>query len=1267
MSVRRPFSAILVLLCVLACALTAGAAPAGAVTQFGSYGAGAGQFIEPWGVAVDQAADGDVYVADLKNSRVDVFETSGKFVMAWGWGVLSGAKELQTCTVSCERGISGEGSGQFGELLGIAVDNDPLSSSYGDVYVESGKGYVEKFDSSGKYLLTIGAATGNGHLSASRVVAVGPEGKVYAGDRARVQVYEPSGVWLESISLAGLSSNGSPEALAVDGSGDIFVKDFGVPSVRELEANGTEKATQFDAGSEKVLALAVDGSGDLFVGETSVLNSPGTYRVLEYSPVGEQIASFGNESSLGFREGIAFASVLGVGELYVTNITETTAYVSVEPTSVAGPPVIEPGSVSSTPGQRGKASVAATIDPEGSATSYRVEYIDEEGFQASGYAGASSTPEASLGPKFEEVPVTVQLSGLTPGATYHYRFVATSSAGSETGPDQTFTEVPPALIGGPWVASVTSTSATFATEVDPLGLSTEYSMEYGTSTAYGQSLSGNAGDGEGYMPVSFHRQNLTPGTVYHYRVVVHNEAGSFASADHVFTTQPAVGQVFSLPDGRAWELVSPPNKNGALIGPIVRSAEPDQAASDGGAVAYEVSEPIGEGAVGHSAAVEVLSTRGAGGWGSQDVSTRNALPPEGERPSQLAYGSGAWHVFSADLSVGLYEPGPGSAPAVQSPEASERTLYLRDSDGTFLPLETSADVSTGNSFGDPEMRFLAGTPDLSHVVFASSDALTPEAVEGVRKEGTNPPQNLYEWSREGGLQLVNVAPGTSELPEGATEPGAEIGSAVLYAQGMSARAISTDGRWIVWGKGELLGGQKPSPVSLYVRDMVGRKTFRLGGGYVRFETMSSDGSDVFFAETADGSGGDLYVFDTVTGTQTDITAQHGAGETAGVQDAVMGASEDGSYVYFVATGVLAAGAVKGADNIYVAHDTAGGWTTTFVAMLSGEDAKSWHGYGDFERPSVENNIPVKFGLVSSRVSPNGRYLVFMSERSLTGYDNLDAISGQPDEEVYLYDAVSNRLVCASCDPSGARPVGVYDNRLYKEPLLVDPNVAWSAVEGSGNHWLAGSVPGWENSFNGGVIAYQPRYLSDSGRVFFDSPDALVPQDTNGLEDVYEYEPAGVGSCVSASSTFSEGSNGCVGLISSGQSSSESSFVDASETGNDVFFDTTSKLTGLDVDTTYDIYDARVCEAGAPCPVEPVSPPSCASGDSCKAAPSPQPEIFGPAPSATFSGIGNVSEEAKPSVVKPKKKGKSKSKAGKHKQRPKKTKKARKARSNGKGR
>ncbi len=279
----------------------------------------------------------------------------------------------------------------------------------------------------------------------------------------------------------------------------------------------------------------------------------------------------------------------------------------------------------------------------------------------------------------------------------------------------------------------------------------------------------------------------------------------------------------------------------------------------------------------------------------------------------------------------------------------------------------------------------------------------------------------------------------------------------------------------------------------------------------------------------------------------------------------------------------------------------------------------------------------------------------MSDRPLTGYDNDDAVSGQPDEEVYLYSAVTNRLVCASCNPSGARPVGVHlDAATNENPsLLMGGSSSWNGYSSTGlageheepgndggGHWIAGLVPpAWHEDWD--VDSYQPRSLSDGGRLFFDSTDALVPQDTNGLADVYEFEPTGVGSCGSSSATFSASSGGCVSLISSGQSSGESTFFDASESGDDVFFITSSRLSGEDHDSAYDVYDAHVCSAALPCPTESVSPPPCTSGDSCKAAPSAQPAIFGPAPSATFSGVGNVVEEAKKSAAKHKKKPKPK--------------------------
>jgi hypothetical protein len=398
--------------------------------------------------------------------------------------------------------------------------------------------------------------------------------------------------------------------------------------------------------------------------------------------------------------------------------------------------------------------------------------------------------------------------------------------------------------------------------------------------------------------------------------------------------------------------------------------------------------------------------------------------------------------------------------------------------------------------------------------------------------------------------------------------------------------------------------------------------------------MDSDGSRIFFLEN-----GDLYEFDTATGTQSDLTTKHAGEANAGVRESVSDVSEDGSYVYFVATGVLAQGGVSGSDNLYLLHDSGGEWTTTYIATLSHEDEKSW-----YEKDGVTSS-PVLAG-VSSRVSPDGRYLAFMSNMSLTGYDNLDATSGQPDEEVYRYDAVAGRLVCASCNPSGARPVGALD--AAGKRLLVDNQEFWGAKFDGGRRSLAGSIPGWAYRNNEQAL-YQPRYLSDSGRLVFNSADALVAQDTNGFEDVYEYDPAGVGDCTSASTAFSERSRGCVSLISSGTSSSESVFYDASESVDDIFFITTSRLTAVDYDNSLDVYDAHACSASVPCAVASVSPPPCSSGDSCKAAPSPQPEIFGPAPSATFSGTGNVVEEAKASVVKNKPKAKPK-KHAKHKKR-----------------
>ena len=362
--------------------------------------------------------------------------------------------------------------------------------------------------------------------------------------------------------------------------------------------------------------------------------------------------------------------------------------------------------------------------------------------------------------------------------------------------------------------------------------------------------------------------------------------------------------------------------------------------------------------------------------------------------------------------------------------------------------------------------------------------------------------------------------------------------------------------------------------------------------------------------------------------------------SAEVLNLIPGASPDGSHVYFVANGVLAPGATPGHCDRYVEEEPPpagsscnlytsmpdpehpGQRETRFIAALSSEDGADWGAGLSKELGISEGNL----SSVTARVSPDGRYLTFMSDRSLTGYQNEDATSAHAgerlDEEVFLYDSSANRLTCASCNPNGEgsgweRPHGVFDTELSGEGLglLADRPEIWS------NRWLAASIPGWTfNITNASTSAvYQTRYLSDSGRLFFDSADALVPQDTNGKQDVYQYEPEGVGSC--------RRSGGCVGLISSGTSGRESTFLDASESGNDVFFLTSAKLVSQDGDEAFDIYDARVCTESSPCLKSKVrTREACESSATCRPAPSPQTQSAPPPASTTFSGPGNTAKQ-----------------------------------------
>jgi hypothetical protein len=1117
-------------------------------------------------------------------------------------------------------GKAGSGNGEFSEPSGVAVNE-----SSGDVYVvDKGNNRVEYFTASGGYL---GQFNGSGSLPG--------EGSGFPLGVFPGQFFAPEGIAIDNscqLHKPALTEATTPTCNQFDPSdGDVYVVDTGHSVIDKFSSTGhyegqltgTCAAAGTCPGSvipfSDLEGVGVDANGELWV------------------YFGTQVANYSNAVA---NEFIATREVKGFGfsEPGFAVDSKDNLYAHINGLFPETNIIYKFDSEGK---ELNGHELENTLDSE-PPTGVAVELSNGDVYIDNTTTMARFTSEGALIEHLGSGHMT-NGSGIGVNSTAEEVYVSDSAANTV----DIFTPNPPGLptVESESASEVASGSATFAAQINPQGESTEYRFEYDTNEytpngpPHGTTVpipDASIGSGFEVHEVSVHRQDLLPHTTYHFRVVAHNKLGTVDGPDQTFITQ-SVGGDFVLPDGRVWELVSPPSTHGALISPIFRAGV-IQASEDGSAMTYVASAPIGAEPKGNSNDTQVFSKRGPGGWSSQDIATPHD-PPGAESVAQ----GQEYRFFSSDLSLGLVEPFGEATPLPPANEVLERDVYLRDDvDGNYQPLVTVANVPAGTKFGgnsNPhdglgDIEFVDATPDLSHVVLSSAVALTSPPVE----------QGLYEWAG-GQLQLINVLP---ESEGGIPASGAELG----FAGGKDARhAISNGGSHVIWD-GETK--EHDGMPHLYMRDTATRETVRLdevekgaagGGGDPKFQTASESGSKVFFTDeqqltvgsTAKSGDPDLYVYEVTSsegeplaGKLTDLTVDPHAGESADVQGWVMGASEDGSYVYFVADGVLTPATTSGhckgnatpvgaTCNLYEVHYNGTGWDKpTFIAVLSGEDGNDW------EAEEGQEGL----NSVTSRVSPSGRYLAFMSDRSLTGYDNRDANSGESDEEVFLYAASSNRMVCPSCDPTGARPVGI------EVASGVGPLVDQVGGPVWTGRWLAGNIPGW-TPFVEDTARYQSRYLSDSGRLFFDSSDGLVPQHTNGVENVYEYEPEGEGSCESSSAIFSERSGGCVGLISSGSSGEESAFLDASASGDDVFFLTTSQLAPQDGDTAYHVYDAHVCSGAAPCLTTPASPPPCGTGDSCKAAPSPQPAIFGAPPSATFSGTGNIVPSVPKSVVTPK--------------------------------
>jgi hypothetical protein len=785
-------------------------------------------------------------------------------------------------------------------------------------------------------------------------------------------------------------------------------------------------------------------------------------------------------------------------------------------------------------------------------------------------------------------PVMAEVSGLLSGRSYEFRLVGENAAGPKSSAPEIFsTPADGPVVGRGYATSVGATAAEIGAKINPEGAQTSYRFQYASLAnfdAHGFSAAGETaetllGTGNADLAGVAAITGLSPGVTYVYRAIASNAVETVIGSQAELRTRPSsspvsggcpnealrAGHSAALPDCRAYEQVTPVDKsnqdgvyfNGSLFNPSV-SVGGNRAAyfSFGSFAGSPAPNPF------------YLATSGPTGWSSEGI-----IPRQSTQHGLITVCAPQYRAYSSDLSRGILEDGfnpfflgcgSDEPPLVPDEPEGFQNLFLRDNTtGTYQLINVTPPGVT-----PADAAFQGASPDLRHVVFDEPAPLTPDAASG---------NMLYEWSA-GSVKLIGLvplAPATScSGSECAPVEGARIGGEESGV-GLVANAVSDDGSRVFFRAGG----------DLYLRD--GDTTTQVdvshgpdpsGGG--QFWTAAADASSVFFTDTrkltgdstATGSSPDLYRYDAGSGNLTDLTV-----DTTDVNGAdvlgVVGAGENASYLYFVADGVLTTtpnshgvAATAGQPNLYVLHEG----TTTFIGTMA---------------PTFPDNA-VWNGTAQYRLSPDGTELAFNSIRSLTGYDNTDANTGDPDSEIFLYQAESNSLVCASCNPTGARPIG--DSRL-------------EAIE----FRLRNFEPSGPNRDNFSL----PRNLSENGnRLFFNSSDALVPTDTNGRQDVYEYE------------------NGRAHLISTGEGGDNSLFYGASASGDDVFFITRDRLVGQDTDGFTDLYDARV-DGGIAAQNPPSSSSPC-SGDACKGSSTAAPADQSPG-SSSFSGPGNQRQVGKP--------------------------------------
>lgn len=1165
--------------------------------------------------------NGDIYVTQTSKSLVDVFSSEGKYLSQLTAAGFKGIGE--TCGVAVDPSGNIYIAGTFGDVRGIAkfASTGAPPTNADNTAVFPTKGYEVLCN------LAVGSGPSAGWVFAAAGLS-NSNGSEFNTRARTLKVNEETGEFSEF-------AKGYYGAVTVDPTtGNPIVHRFGSASQVQGGTLQTEELAEFDGSLEStsnvlsrlivekpnlayVAGVAANASGDIYVAYVpqgyvstnvaiygsptivptvtinSAANVTGSQATLtgtvnpEGIEVGECFFEWGppNSSSehtapceeaipTDTSEHVVHATITGLvpnGAEYSfrlaaknENGTERSA---TESLLTAHTVITEPASAIGLT----TATLNGTLRPEGQGVS---QCYFEWGLETATSLTKTSCnpPAAAIEPDFGPHAVSAALSGLQKGATYRFRLVTVDSEGTHLGERLEFTTLGPPQVSEVRALDATQTSASIEARINPSGFGTSYRFEWGPTASYGHQIPAEyepfIGAGTTPVRVKATLSGLSAATTYHYRIVASSSVATVASPDRALETLNSCG----LPEGRCFELVSRRDA-GPIAIPGESSAGAEMhfqaATQSSGALAYVAESGYLEATKG--AEVLYRGTRGPSGWDSTQLSTPFIAANERNKSSSV---SGTTQWLSDDLSCGFAE---SWQPLTEDPatrlaiEAGGSNLYRINPDNSYAAVSALAPENPQKN-GVINFKVIGAAQDCGKVLFS-----TTYHYPGIPGEGESRP---YEWD-EGVLRNPAVIPGPS-------------GETVTSA---AADAISEDGSRIFFSAGRQTS---PNPAELgkqaiFVREDgsttrdISLSETSAADAEATYQWATPDGSKVFFTANAgltgesSQEGTDLYEYDfgKPEGERlTDLSVDHDAGGAS--VGTFVGASKDGTHVYFTAQGQL----VPGKGSTFADNQDAD--TSSVYSEVNGEVSFAF--------------TQAKDGFRWSDVSSEGRYLTFESVADYTAYES----GGAP--EVFLYDsqASSEALVCASCRQDG------------------QPSVA---------------PAGYEVFVRGDGITnklHPPQVLTvgDGGaQVFFSSLDALAPGAVQGQNNVYEWSHGQVFRLVSAQEGQRDPSNPYSGSFAM--------FVGSSSEGSNVYLVTPETLNWEDENERVSVYDARIGGGFAeppapPVPCDPNSEGSC-QGQGSAGAPLPG------AASANFSGPGNPPAQSTKHKKKHKKKAHKKAK------------------------